>query len=113
MPVALRFWSIIEPVPALAPLTPSCTTVQLKVVPVTCPESSIEGVVPEQIDCVSGLAATSGVGLTVMVKLFAGPVQPLAEVVTLMVASTASDTESIGVKSSISRYPEAGSPIAG
>ena len=53
---------MIEPLPLLAPETPDCTTVQLKLVPGTELPMAIEGAVPEQMVCDTGVAVTSGIG---------------------------------------------------
>jgi hypothetical protein len=57
---------IVEPVPALAPDTPVCTTVQAKVVPPILLVKAIDGATPEQTVCEEGVATTSGVGFTVI-----------------------------------------------
>ena len=66
------------PLPAVAPDTPVCVTVQAKVVPATLLVSAMEEAVPEQIVCEVGVAVTTGVGLTVMVTEIGVPGQPLA-----------------------------------
>ncbi len=56
------------PLPADAPVTPDCTTVQENVAPVTLLLSGIEVDVPEQIVVVAGVADTLGIGFTVKVN---------------------------------------------
>jgi hypothetical protein len=71
-------WDILEPLPALAPETPICTTVQAKVVPETLLVKAIDGATPEQTVCELGVATTSGVGFTVIVTVLGVPVHPFA-----------------------------------
>lgn len=69
---------MLEPVPAAAPETPVCATVQLKVVPITLLVNEIDVVPPEQNVCVVGFAVTVGVGSTVTVTVIGVPLHPFA-----------------------------------
>jgi hypothetical protein len=90
--------------------------VQLKVVEATFPVSTI-GVMAaaEQIVWAAGVATALGVGLTVILKVFVGPVLlifPFVYVgVTMIVAVTGKDPRFVPVKASISPAPEVASPI--
>jgi hypothetical protein len=73
----------VLPLPAVAPDTPLCVTVQANVVPATLLVRAIDVAVPEQIVCVAGVAVATGVGLTVIVTVIAFPAHPFAVGVTL------------------------------
>ena len=81
----LSVCTMVVPLPALAPLTPVCTTVQLNVVPATLLVSEIPVVPPEQKDWELGVAVATGRGVTVMVTRIGVPVQPPAVGVTVYV----------------------------
>lgn len=74
---------MLLPLPAVAPDTPLCVTVQANVVPVTLLVRAIDVAVPEHIVCDDGVAVATGVGLTVMVTVIAFPAHPFAVGVTL------------------------------
>ena len=57
---------MLEPLLAVAPDTPVCTTVQAKVVPVTELVKAIAVVPPEQIVCEAGVAVAAGMGFTLI-----------------------------------------------
>ena len=78
VPVAVKLCAMLEPLLAVAPDTPVCTTVQSKVVPVTELVKAIAVVPPEQIVCKAGVAVAAGIGLTVMVRVIGVPAQPFA-----------------------------------
>jgi hypothetical protein len=61
VPVAVNVCDIVDPLPAEAPETPLCATVQEYVVPVIVLLRAIEGAVPEQIVCEEGVAVATGV----------------------------------------------------
>ena len=65
--------------PAEAPDTPVCVTVQLKFAVDTLLVNAIEEALPEQIVCEEGVAVTVGIGFTVSVTDMAVPVQPFAD----------------------------------
>ena len=71
----------MSPLPlAGIPVTlPVLSRVQMNNVPGTLPLKSIVVIGPEQTDCVTGLATTFGVGLTVRVKLIGADGQPLGK----------------------------------
>ena len=50
LPVVVKLWAIVLPLPAKAPVTPVCTTVQLKPVPATLLLKATDVVPPEQKD---------------------------------------------------------------
>ena len=50
LPVVVKLWAIVLPLPAKAPDTPVCTTVQLKPVPATLLLKATDVVPPEQKD---------------------------------------------------------------
>lgn len=52
-------------------------------VPVTLLVRAMDGAVPEQIVCETGVAVTTGIGLTVMTTTFGAPAQPAAVGVTV------------------------------
>jgi len=86
LPVAVRTWLMVDPLPADAPLTPDWLTVQLKMVPATGLLSAMDGATPEHTVCEAGVATTVGVGLTVIVTVIGVPGQPLAVGVIVYVA---------------------------
>ena len=65
--------------PAEAPDTPVCVTVQLKFAVDTLLVNAIEEALPEQIVCEDGVAVIVGIGFTVRVTDMAVPVQPFAD----------------------------------
>ena len=69
----------------------------------------------EQMVCVAGVATAFGVGLTVIVKVFAVPVEPaqLVTGVTIIVAVIGDVVALIAVKLSILPVPLAARPIDG
>ena len=85
-PVAVKVCAMLDPLDAEAPVTPDCTTVQLKVVPATLLLNAMEVVAPEQIVCEDGVAVTTGVGLTVMTTMIGVPGHPFADGVMVYVA---------------------------
>ena len=66
---------MVDPDDAVAPETPVCDTVQLKVVPVMSPLREMPVELPEQIDCELGVAVATGFGFTVTVTETGVPVQ--------------------------------------
>ena len=66
---------IAAPVPAVAPDVPDSTTVQANVAPVGVDVNAIPVDVPEQIVSAVGVAATVGVGLTVITTSIGDPTQ--------------------------------------
>jgi hypothetical protein len=82
-PVVVRTWAILVPVPADAPETPDWTTVHAKEVPVTVLVKAMEGDVPEQIVCDTGVAVATGRGLTVITTSSETPAQLSAVGVTV------------------------------
>ncbi len=74
---------MLEPLDALAPVTPDCVTVHEKVAPDTFELKAIDGAVPLQMDAEEGVAVAFGIGLTVMVILTGVPAQPFAVGVTV------------------------------
>ena len=78
-PVAVNVCAIVEPLDAVAPVTPACTTVQLNIVPATLLDNAIEVAVPEQIVCDAGVGVTTGTGLTVTVTMMGTPGHPFDE----------------------------------
>jgi hypothetical protein len=76
--VLLKVWLIVEPLDALAPVTPAGEdTVQEKVVPATGLVNVIFGPVPEQMVFGLGAAVTVGLGLTVAITVIGVPTQLL------------------------------------
>ena len=63
------------PLPAVAPVTPLCTTVHEKVAPDTLEVKAMPDADPLQISCEAGVAMAVGMGLTVMVNDLDGPSQ--------------------------------------
>lgn len=88
----LRFVNVplISPAPLAAiPVTLVLSLVQLNVVPLTAPVSTIVVIAfPEQIVCDAGVATASGVGLTNTVAVIGAPGQPLAVGVIVKVTVT-------------------------
>ena len=73
--VNVPLMGVPEPLVAI-PVTTGLSLVQVKVVPATVPVNAILVIaLPEQIVCEAGVAVAFGVGLTVMVKVFDGPIQ--------------------------------------
>lgn len=70
---------MLVPEPAVAPVTPVCATVQLKVVPVTLLLNAMDVELPEQKACEPGVAVTNGFGFTVTVTDNGVPEQPFAD----------------------------------
>jgi hypothetical protein len=66
---------IEKPLAPLAPLVLFCNTVQLKPAPVGVELKAIEGDVPSQIVCNTGVAVTTGVGFTVIGISIGNPTQ--------------------------------------
>ena len=85
------------PEAAVAPVTPDCVTVQLKVVPLTPPVSAMDVADPEQIVCAVGVAVTVGVGFTVMVTVTGVPEQPFADGVIVYTAVPAAVPVAVSV----------------
>jgi hypothetical protein len=75
VPVAVSTWLISAPVPADAPETPDCTTVQSKEAPETLLVKAMDGAVPEQRVCEAGVAVATGLGFTVITTLIGLPEQ--------------------------------------
>ena len=75
---------MVEPLPAEAPLTPDCATVQLNVVPLTLLVREMLVAVPEQIVAPTGVAVTFGVGFTVTVTGGMVEVQPAGVVAVML-----------------------------
>jgi hypothetical protein len=69
---------MLVPLPALAPDTFDCTTVQENVVPLTLLVNAIDVALPEQIVCDDGVAVTTGAGLTVITTVIGVPAHPFA-----------------------------------
>ena len=80
----VRFVSVCDmvvPFPFVAPETlfsGESDTLQLNVVPITCPDNEMDVVFSEQMVWLVGEAFTVGVGFTVIITVIASPVQPLA-----------------------------------
>jgi len=74
---------MLDPLEAVAPVTPVCTTVQLNVVPVMLLLNAIEVEPPEQNDCELGVAVATGFGFTVIVTDTGVPEHPPTEGVTV------------------------------
>lgn len=85
-PLAISDCAMLAPEPAVAPVTPVCAAVQLKVVPVTLLLKEMAVVLPEQIVCAVGVAVAAGIGFTVMVTVIGVPGQPFADGVMVYVA---------------------------
>lgn len=84
MPVFDKTCAMEFPLPALAPVTPADeTTVQVKVVPLTALLRAMEVVWPEQMVCAAGVAAATGIGLTVITTVMGAPGHPAAVGVTV------------------------------
>jgi hypothetical protein len=118
VPAFVSACAIVAPLDAVAPVIPPVIApmVQLKVAPVTLLAKAIFVVAPLQI--VNGLAVvTSGVGLTVIVKVFDGPTQlagAFASVgVTIIVATTGVVPAFAAVNEAIFPVPDAASPMPG
>lgn len=77
-PELVRIWAILLPLPAVAPVTPDCVTVQLNVVPATPDVRFMDVGFPLQIVCAEGVAVTFGIGLTVIVTVIGLPMQVFA-----------------------------------
>ncbi len=75
-PVALNIWLIVKLLAALAPEVPDSETVHEKPAPVGVELNAIKGDVVEQIVCDAGVAATTGVGFTVIGISIGNPTQP-------------------------------------
>ena len=73
--VVVNIWAIIAPLPLLAPVTLVWTTFQLNTVPTTLLVNTIGVTLPEQTDCNTVDAVTTGIGFTVIVIEVAGPWQ--------------------------------------
>ena len=82
-------------------------------VPDTDPFRTILGATPEHTVCDVGVAATVGVGLTVMVKVWGAPAHPLAVGVTVMVAVTGVVPVFTAVKAPMLPVPLAARPMEG
>ena len=67
---------MIVPEPLVAPDTPDCTTVQLKLALVSVLVNVMVGAVPVQIDAELGVAVTFGTLFTVIFTGTAAPAQP-------------------------------------
>ena len=74
---------MVEPEDALAPVTPDCTAVHIKVVPATELLSDTEEAVAEHIVWLAGVAVATGVGFTVTTTVMGVPAHPLAVGVTV------------------------------
>ena len=70
----------------MAPVTPDCTTVQLKPAPDTLLDKAMEELAPEQIDWDDGVAIAEGVGFTKIVTGNETPLQLFANGVTVYMA---------------------------
>ena len=84
-----------------------------KVVPVTGPAGATAATVPPLHTTLSAIASTVGVGLTVIVKFLAGPVQLFAEGVTVIVAITGAFVVLVAINDAILPTPVAANPIDG
>jgi hypothetical protein len=62
VPVSVKVWAMVVPLPAAAPVIPVCATVHEKVVPVKLLVSTIEVAPPEVITCDAGVAVAIGIG---------------------------------------------------
>ena len=76
--VVLNAWAMLAPLPAAAPVTPACTTVQLNVVPATAFGLVMVMFVdaPLQMTCEAGVVDTFGVGSTTAFTSKVAPSQP-------------------------------------
>ena len=101
------------PVPADARPITGLLLVQVKIVPATGPLNGISRVVAPLQYTALATWLTTGVGLTVIVNEMGAPVQPLADGVTVMVATTAVVPVLVAVKDTIFPVPLAASPIEG
>ena len=99
------------PVPEAARPIDGVLFVQLNVVPATPPLNATTFVVAPLHNVWLLTALTVGVGFTVMVKLVDPPVQPLADVITVIVAVIGVVPLLMAVKEEISPVPEAAKPI--
>jgi hypothetical protein len=113
-----RIWAIVDPLEALAPVTPPVVPaiVQLNVAPATLLVRAI--FVVSVLHIIVGLTVdTSGVGLTVMVKVCGVPVHvtdPLVKFgVTVIVATTGVVPGFEAVNAAILPEPVAASPMPG
>ena len=110
-PGLVSVWLMVEPLPAVAPVTPPVIVPivhekllgMLAVKPIFVP-------VTEQIVVVAG-GITVGEGLTVMVKVLTRPVQPLAVAVTDIVAVTGVVPLLVAVNAGILSEPLVPKPI--
>ena len=101
------------PLPLAARPMEGLSFVQLNAVPATLPVKLVAAVLAAlQITWFAG-CTTLGVGFTVIVKLCAGPLHPLAKGSTTMPATTTAFVLLIAVKEGISPVPFAAKPIAG
>ena len=101
----------ILPVPLAANPIEGSLFVQLYEVLVTVPVKLIAEVVEALHISWSFGCATSGTGLTVIAKVFAGPLQPLTSGVTVMLDVTGTAVLLMAVKDGIGPFPEAASPV--
>jgi hypothetical protein len=108
------------PFPAEAPVilpAGDWDTVHEKVVPGTLLVNAIFVASPEHMDCEEGVATAKGVGLTVMVKVFAGPLQvtlPFVKAGVTVIVATAGEAEPLtAVNEAIFPDPVAASPMVG
>lgn len=101
----------ISPRPAAARPIEVLSFVQLNCVPATVPVKRAAFVVLPLQSTWLATAATVGVGLTVMVNVLDVPVQPFADGVTVIVATTGVVPVFTAVKLAISPLPEAAKPI--
>ncbi len=82
-------------------------------VPLTSPEKLIADTDPELQTIISVTSFTDGVGFTVMLKVFAVPLHPVASGVTVIVAITGVVPVFIALNVEIFPVPLADSPIDG
>ena len=113
VPELIAVNAAIAPVPLEANPIAGRLLVQVYVVPVTVPLKLITEVeAPLQTTWLAG-STTVGVGFTVMVKVSVGPVHPLAEGVTLMVATTGVDPVFTAANETMLPLPLAARPMEG
>ena len=101
----VNVWLIAAPVPAVAPLTFDCVTVQSKVAPAGVELNEIPVTSPEQIVSVVGVAVTVGIGLIVITTSIGNPGQPANVGVTVYVVVPTAAPDALNVCAIVDPVP--------
>ena len=103
----------MSPLPEAAKPIAGLSLVHVYVVPIVLPVNGVTVVVAPLHQSWLAMLLTLGVGFTVMVKLLGVPAQPLADGVTVMVATIGVVPVLMAVNTGIFPFPLPAKPIAG